>query len=407
MQIHDSTQRGRQAFRGVIAVAALIGALVMVGLAGAQGSKAPAGPPIKVMAMEAYTIPASGLVDPHFPAAEARAKALNAAGGIKGRPVVVIRCDTKSDPNQAAACARKAVSEKVVAVIGPNTINATPAFPILARAGIPQIGGIAPDPVQATLRNSFPFSGTVTQYVGAPKAVSLAGGKKMGVILPQFPGVDQVVGALQQVAPSVGVQIGKVVLLPFDTADFAPAAASALGEGADSVFVFFPGPNQATAIRQVHQLNPSAKIATLNIYITPDVIKALGPDAEDLNVVAAALPATSTSAPGIKTMNADFEKYAPNMPKVDGAIVLWASMYALEQILRQVKVISAKTVSAAMSKQTKLSTGGILPPYNATKAGPVPGFPRVFNPTSVMARLKQGQAVVVDSKKPFYNPFAR
>jgi len=117
----------------IATVTVLIAALAVVGLAGAQSSKTLAGPPIKVMAMEAYTIPSSGLVDPHFPAALARAKAINAAGGIKGRPVTVIRCDTKSDPNQAAACARKAVSEKVVAVIGPNTINATAAFPILAK----------------------------------------------------------------------------------------------------------------------------------------------------------------------------------------------------------------------------------------------------------------------------------
>lgn len=402
-----SRERAHRLVGGLGALAVLIAALALSGSAGAEVAKTPRGAPIKVMAMEAYTIPASGLVDPHFPAAVARAKAINAAGGIKGRPVTVIRCDTQSDPNRAAACARQAVSEKVIAVIGPNTINATPAFPILARAGIAQIGGIAPDPVQATLRISFPFSGTVTQYVGAPKAIALAGGKKMGVILPQFPGVDQVVGALRQIAPSVGVQIGKVVLLPFDTTDFAPAAASALSDGADSAFVFFPGPNQATVIKSVRQRDPDAKIATLNIYVTPDVVEALGSDAENLNLVAAALPATSVSSPGIRMMNADFRKYARNMPKVDGAIVLWASMYALEHVLRQVKTINARSVAAAMSKQTKLSTGGIIPPYNATKAGPVPGFPRVFNPTSVMARLRNGQAYVVDKKNPFYNPFGR
>jgi ABC-type branched-subunit amino acid transport system substrate-binding protein len=381
----------------------LVAALAAAGIAGARTAKKPG--PIKVMAMEAFTIPASGLVDPHFQAAVARADAINAAGGIDGRRITVLRCDTKSDPNQAAACARKAVAEKVVAVIGADTINATPAFPILAKAGIAEIGGIAPDPVQGTLKNSFPFSGTVTQYVGAPKAIALAGGKKMGVILPQFPGVDQVVGALKQIAPSVGIQVGNVQILPFDTSDFAPAAAAALSGGADSAFVFFPGPNQATALRAVRQFDPSAILATLNIYVTPDVVKALGPVADNLNLVAAALPASDTSSPGIRMMNADFAKYARNMPKVDGATVLWASMYALEQVLRHVKTISAASVTAAMNHETKLSTGGIIPPYNATKRGPVPGFPRVFNPTSVIARLVDGQARVVDKANPFYNPF--
>ncbi|MBS1878140.1 MAG: ABC transporter substrate-binding protein [Actinobacteria bacterium] len=364
----------------------------------------PAGEPIKLMAMEAYTEPASGLEDPHFDAGQARVEAVNAAGGIDGRPLELIKCDTKSDPNLAAACARQAVEEEVVAVVGPAVFNATSAYPILEKAGISQVGGSAADQVEGSSPISFPFTSTVTQIAGVPRALVLDGAKKMGAIIPKFPGSEQVVQGLEQLVPHLGIELGEVEQLPFDTVDFAPAVAKALSGGADSVLVFFPGPNQATAIKAVKERDPSAKVGTLNVYVTPEVIEALGPDAEGLVAAAAGLPA-SASSPGMDEFNAEMDKYAPETPRVDGAVFLWAAVYAVEGILKQVQTIDAKAVTAALGKQAKLETGGIIPPLDTTVPGPVPGFPRVFNPTTVPVRIEAGEAQMMEPKNPFFDPF--
>src|ERR1700709_1011762 len=52
-------------------------------------------------------------------AADAAITTINAAGGINGHPITIEVCDTNRDANQAATCARKAVSDTaVIAVVG-------------------------------------------------------------------------------------------------------------------------------------------------------------------------------------------------------------------------------------------------------------------------------------------------
>ena len=48
----------------------------------------------------------------------AAARAINAAGGVNGHPLVVDSCNDQGDPNLSATCARKMVSDHVVATFG-------------------------------------------------------------------------------------------------------------------------------------------------------------------------------------------------------------------------------------------------------------------------------------------------
>jgi ABC-type branched-chain amino acid transport systems, periplasmic component len=74
----------------------------------------------------------------------AAAKAINASGGIKGRPVQIIRCDTKNDPNVAAECGRKAVSKGVVAMVGNLTLYGGQFMPLMVQHKIASSGSSRP-----------------------------------------------------------------------------------------------------------------------------------------------------------------------------------------------------------------------------------------------------------------------
>ena len=65
--------------------------------------------------------------------AKAAAQAINAAGGIDGRPVEIDTCDTNNNPNDAAACARKMVSDGIVALVGSATQYGANVLPVLSR----------------------------------------------------------------------------------------------------------------------------------------------------------------------------------------------------------------------------------------------------------------------------------
>src|SRR6202008_4066499 len=113
-------------------------------------------------------------------AIEARVAAINASGGVGGRPIEVEFCNDKFDPNEASACARKAVDSGVVAVVGSLNLYAANIFPILAEAGIPWIGGAGSSgPIELTDPISYPIhGGTPSMIMGAGAALfSLTGGE--------------------------------------------------------------------------------------------------------------------------------------------------------------------------------------------------------------------------------------
>ena len=69
---------------------------------------------------------------------------INDHGGINGRPLEVILCDGKGDPNEDANCGRQAAEEGVVALVGSFTFDASQLIPILEEENIAMFGSCCP-----------------------------------------------------------------------------------------------------------------------------------------------------------------------------------------------------------------------------------------------------------------------
>ena len=106
-------------------------------------------------------------------AAKAAAKEINAAGGVNGQEITILSCNTQGDPNVSASCARKAVSERVSAVVGMLSLTSSSIMPILEAAKIPSIGTTDINPVDHTSPVSFPFNSSAVNLVA--QVVSLPG----------------------------------------------------------------------------------------------------------------------------------------------------------------------------------------------------------------------------------------
>ncbi len=79
-------------------------------------------------------------------------------GGIKGRPLEILVCDDKADAGEAAACARTAVEEKVVANVGGFTLDVGQAIEIYEENDIAWFGECCPIRDQEFKSpNSFPL----------------------------------------------------------------------------------------------------------------------------------------------------------------------------------------------------------------------------------------------------------
>ncbi|GAA3302193.1 hypothetical protein GCM10020295_47320 [Streptomyces cinereospinus] len=146
--------RALRAAGALLACASLAaGCGIVPGFAGGVGDG-----PITVMTWAPQDTNATN--KPGMPAlALAYARHVNASGGINGRELKVVICNDRNDSVDAARCARRAVEEKVVAVVGSYSQFTDTFFPILEGAGIPYIGGYGITNAEFTSPLSYPVNG--------------------------------------------------------------------------------------------------------------------------------------------------------------------------------------------------------------------------------------------------------
>src|SRR3954453_12174371 len=199
--------------------------------AGASGS----GDTIKVMTWAPLKSQAT-----NYPAITAAAttyeKYINAKGGINGKKLEVITCDEGGTPQKASDCARKAIQEKVVAVVSSFGYTGDATIPLLKGANIAMFGGCCSNAVaDLTSSNSF-IMGNGPAYGAALVQHAVDDGKKKIALVA----ID---GAQSYLAPQVnalkanGLKPNKTVILPATAQDLSPQASQALADGTDAVIM--------------------------------------------------------------------------------------------------------------------------------------------------------------------------
>jgi len=110
-----------------------------------------------------------------------------------------------------------------------------------------------------------------------------------------------------------------------------------------------------------------------------------------------------------KDMNA-FDK---SLPQTDLAAQNWLGTWLFQRVAQTLPDITAASVLDAMGKISNMDMGGLTPPLTTTapfNSQKNPSFnallPRMYNPTVVYEKVKNGKVYLVGSKKnPFVNPF--
>jgi branched-chain amino acid transport system substrate-binding protein len=390
------TQPGSRAIRlALLALALSLTALAGSARVESATAATPSGAPLKLMIVYESTGPSAS---PEISeGAIAAAHAINASGGIKGRPVQIIRCDTKANPNVATECGRKAVSEGVVAMVGNLTIFSNRFMPLLVQHKIPSIGLEPATATDFTSNASFPIGGGApVQFAGLGAALAEAGAKKIVLARLDIP-------AAAAVAPFVNAGLKRFHLtmrdvpVPPGAPDMAPYAAAALKDGTDGIVVTQADQDAVNFIQAVRQANPNVKIA-LNATSLGEVNKALGSDAD--GVIESGAMTTWLK----NTAEKQFEKDMAAAGYTDRTaynLAAYASVRVVQRIAKGLPSVTAPAVFNALRHATKLETG-FTPPLQFTKGG-VAGLPRVFNPCLFAIRIKGDEHVPITGK--FENAF--
>jgi ABC-type branched-subunit amino acid transport system substrate-binding protein len=200
------------------------------------GEPSPSGEPVKLGMIAAQGVP-EGSYGAEIAAVESAVNALNKRGGIEGRPVELVYCNDKADPNVTTACGREMVEEEVVAVVGGGAFNGNVLVPIFEKAEIPSIGITAGDPQQLNAKDYFYFTIGPAQGTVVMAAYAAQAGLKTSLFVVENPSDHFVVESIQSAAKEAGAPLVSTVEVPVAQADFAPIIAAGKPEEANAAMM--------------------------------------------------------------------------------------------------------------------------------------------------------------------------
>lgn len=356
-------------------------------------AKAPTGEPIKAMTIT--SLESQGPVYPNIAnTAKVYESWINKNGGIAGRPLEVQVCDERGKPTDAAACARKAVSDKVVAVIGSFSFLGTNIMPALTKAGIANFGECCPiTPPEWTADNSFPMGTQPLYAVGLVKRAVEDGCQNINAVI--IDGAQGFLPPMENAMKANGKKFGKTIILPPTSQDYTPQIAEATSGDADCLVMVvsetpFVAWNQAfvQSGSEARLYGPQGNLDAVSLEGTGDKL--------DGSIIAGMYPDLATE-PWADYRGALESENAPEGPDYNslGGMGTWAAYTGFKQVAEAVEgeVTSASFLEQA-AKTTDLDTKGMVPVIDFTKEWTEnPDYKRLFNRTVVFSTVKGGKVV--------------
>ena len=141
--------------------------------------------------------------------ANAYAQYINDRGGIAGRPLEVTVCDEQFDPAVAATCARQAVDEGMVSIVGSFTFFAESIVPVIAESDITWFGACCPiTPSELTDPHSFNIGNQPMYAVGAVKKAVDDGCENINAVI--IDGAQIFIPPMENAMANLGKTFGEV-----------------------------------------------------------------------------------------------------------------------------------------------------------------------------------------------------
>ena len=395
--------------RGVLAISmtfAAGGAAGAGGVAAAESPAAAADEPISVMSISTFESP-----NYSTPAVEtamrARAASLNAAGGINGHPLEITFCNDRLDPNEAGACARRAVEDEVVAVIGGSTPNAATILPVLADAGIAWFGSSGTsgdieiqDPIAYPLQ-----AGVAGMLIAAGRVLVDEGGATNVTVIAEDIATAVQGGERQVLGVEAAGATATLVTVPAGAPDYSASAATALDNDPDGVAIAGVPADIPKIILALRQAGYDGPIATVSSGLPPASIEALGDDADNVYLTYRLVPTTNTDNPCIAQYIDELHGENPDEVVEENGLNSWTSLLVFEELAAGIDgPISAESFRTAADAVDAPIVTGCGPDYAGVPDTPdVADYPRVSQFVAIASRIEGG---VVHQIGDFFNPLA-
>jgi ABC-type branched-subunit amino acid transport system substrate-binding protein len=323
--------------------------------------------------------------------------AVNAKGGVGGRPLKPDFCDTRADPNGAAECARKAVANGSVASLSSFTNLADSVVPVLNKADIASIGPIASSAADLTNPNGFTFlPAAVTLVPGQGNLAASLGKKKIGFAVTQVPQAAQLVQLAGIGLAPYKLKPANTVQIPVGTPDMSSYAAAAMAGGTDAIAVVLAPTDGANFVQALRDASFKGAIVCATTTVVRDIDAGFGELMEGVYAVDNFRPASETRNSAVKRMVDEISASGYDGPIDQVLENAWASVHLLAQVAGSITAVDAASVLAALPTTT--FDIGIMPPVDFSKPiTTIPGL-HIFNPNVYYEQVKDGQVVGVTGR---------
>lgn len=362
---------------------------------GDDSAEAPTGDPIKVMTVT--TLNASGPTYQNIAnTAEVYAEYINARGGIAGRPLEVTVCDELFDPAVATTCAREAVEEGMVSIVGSFTFFAESIVPVIAESDITWFGPCCPiTPSELTSKHSFPIGNQPMYAVGAVKKAVDDGCESINTVI--IDGAQIFIPPMENAISALGQSFGETVILPPTAQDYSSEVAQALSNDADCVITIISETSFITwntawtqSGTEAVQYGPQGNLN--------EVSAAGNEEATDGDIVVGMYPDISTDPWSEYRLALDEGGYDTSELDYNslGGMGTWAAFVGFTQIAETIDgEITAESFFEAASNTSELDLGGMVPTLDFTQewTDGLEGYQRLFNRSVVYSTLENGKIV--------------
>lgn len=356
--------------------------------------------------------------EPGVPAmAKAYARWVNANGGLGGRKLNVLTCNDQNDYIAAAKCARLAVKEKAVAVVGSYSQYASSFISPLESAGIPFIGGygLTDDEFKSVL--SYPVNG------GQPALLAGLGeelGKTCGSVSLVRP--DTVAGDELPVLLNSGLKAGghtsaTDVRAAEDATAFDPQAEQALRSATKNPQekgCVVPALDERTgtfmdSFRRLSQDYPAVRTASVLGSVDQSVVDTSGGASGPYEGAYVTSWYPAASDPRWDPMKKVISKEAFGDNRIDpadaGVQTTWIAYTVLKKVIDSLGggEVSARTIRDSLDNGLQVDTGGLTPPlrWRFQDLTAVVDYPRLINSDVTFQVVQGGQLVA--ARKGFVN----
>ncbi len=209
---------------------------------------------------------------------------INAAGGINGKKVRIVKFDTAGDPKQAVVAVRKfARDDKALAVIGPfSSSEARIAFAAGEREKIVQIPNASSAPGLAD-KFSYAFRLTESEYLQFLRVVKTlkkrnALKKSVAIMYGTDDVVSKAVGLaiMKPIFEKEGVKITGPLGFPSKAFDVAPQVSELKGKKLDYIGVATITPVAIRVLKEIRRQGIQTPLIGSQIWADPEIIEKFG-----------------------------------------------------------------------------------------------------------------------------------